>query len=164
MLFSIENDVVFAKYVVFAKHMSFSIENDVVFDRPVRNRPIKKLKVVNCWLVKLMYHNAPNHPAKYGGLGFRSRKVRFRLVNRVSLIFKVVSPTPDTSSLKKYFFSEAGKIGCALSLSCEGVGGSYSQVSKYSCVLQVHKVWAPKSSAMWRYIAFCVFLKSDYSE
>ena len=34
-----------------------------------------------------MYHNGPNHPAKYGCLGFRSRKVSFRLVNRVSLIF-----------------------------------------------------------------------------
>ena len=82
--------------------MSVSIETD----RPVRNRPIKKLKVVNCWLVKLMYHNAPNHPAKYGGLGFRSRKVRFRLVNRVSLIFKLPSwwryrPSCDPRGIRK---------------------------------------------------------------
>ena len=98
--FSIENDIVFAKTrsfsieneVVFAKTRSFSIENDVVFDvvfdRPVRNRPTKKLKVMNYWWIELVYHNGPNHPAKCGGLGFRSRKVRFRLVNRVSLIFK----------------------------------------------------------------------------
>ena len=83
---SIENNVVFGEDdVVFA-------EDDVVFDRrwhrPVRNRPIKKLKVVNYWWIELVYHNGPNHPAKYGGLGVRRRKVGFQLVNGVSLIFK----------------------------------------------------------------------------
>ena len=66
-------------------------ESDVGFDGPKRNRPIKILKVVNCWLMKFIYHTAPNHPAKYDGLGFRSLKVRICLVNRVSLIFKPAS-------------------------------------------------------------------------
>ena len=38
--------------------------------------------------MKLVNHNGHNHPAKYGGLGLRCRKVVFSLVNRVSLIFK----------------------------------------------------------------------------
>ena len=37
--------------------------------------------------MKLVNHSGHNHPAKYGGLGIRCRKVVFSLVNRVSLIF-----------------------------------------------------------------------------
>ena len=63
-------------------------EDELVFDRRRTNRLIKKLDLVKyCWM-KLMCHNGPNHPAKYGCLGVRSYKVGFSLVNRVSLIFK----------------------------------------------------------------------------
>ena len=58
---------------------------------PVRNRPIKKTKIMNYRLLKSVHHNDPNHPAKYGGLGFHSLKVSFQLVNGVSLIFKSLS-------------------------------------------------------------------------
>ena len=40
--------------------------------------------------MKLVYHHNRNHPGKYDGLGVHSHKVRFRLVNRVSLIFKEI--------------------------------------------------------------------------
>ena len=40
-----------------------------------------------------MYHNDPNHPTMFGGLGLRSRKVSFRLVNRVSLICNWIKHT-----------------------------------------------------------------------
>ena len=40
--------------------------------------------------MKLVCHNGPNHPAKYGCLGVRSYKVGFSLVNRVSLIFNTI--------------------------------------------------------------------------
>ena len=67
---------------------SSSIEDELVFDRRWTNRLIKKLELVKyCWM-KLVCHNGPNHPAKYGCLGVRSYKVGFSLVNRVSLIFK----------------------------------------------------------------------------
>ena len=68
---------------------SSSIEDELVFDRRRTNRLIKKLDLVKyCWM-KLVCHNGPNHPAKYGCLGVRSYKVGFSLVNRVSLIFKL---------------------------------------------------------------------------
>ena len=64
-------------------------EEELVLDRRRTNRLIKKLKLVKyCWM-KLVCHNGPNHPAKYGCLGVSSYKVGFSLVNRVSLIFKL---------------------------------------------------------------------------
>ena len=93
---SIEDELIFAKTssssiedeLIFARTSSSSIEDELVFDRRRTNRLIKKLELVKyCWM-KLVYHNGPNHPAKYGCLGVSSYKVGFSLVNRVSLIFK----------------------------------------------------------------------------
>ena len=55
---------------------------------PLGNRPTPKPKIMNYWFMKLIYHNDPNHPAKYGGLGSHSLKVSFPRINGVSLIFK----------------------------------------------------------------------------
>ena len=90
------------------------VENDVVFEqddyrvrarrhRPVRGRPTKKRKVMNHRWIKLIHHNGPNHPAKYGCLGVSSHKVGFSLVNRVSLIFKARGLTPANVGKKNFF-------------------------------------------------------------
>ena len=82
--------------VVLARRSSSSIEEGLVFDRRRTNRLIKKLELVKyCWM-KLVCHNGPNHPAKYGCLGVRSYKVGFSLVNRVSLIFKSCDRSTNT--------------------------------------------------------------------
>ena len=76
------------RYKIYVKTWFFQYRR---WHRPVRNRPTENPQIMNYWLVKLVYHNNRNHPAKYDGLGVHSHKVRFRLVNRVSLIFKTTS-------------------------------------------------------------------------
>ena len=102
---SIEEEVVLARRssssieddLLLARRSSSSIEDELVFDRRRTNRLIKKLELVKyCWM-KLVCHNGPNHPAKYGCLGVRSYKVGFSLVNRVSLIFKFHNVTGSFS-------------------------------------------------------------------
>ena len=86
VVFDRKHDVFDRKHSVFdRKHRCFRSKTSLTS----RSRPIKKLKVMNHRWMKLVHHNGPNHPAKYGCLGVRSYKVGFSLVNRVSLIFKV---------------------------------------------------------------------------